>query len=1406
VYDLRASGSLDDPTARRKTGLLDPADAAYPGGREKAAIRENVPGFYPANEIERAGEMNGSRSNTPNYGSSSSLDQLNRTIEGLEARIQGLVSERKNPVRSRPMGNPVDEILERQRMLGSARDRVSAAMERAPRQEADYHAHGRSAWAEPARAPAPIVQDAPQGRAISDIAATLAALREDLQHGINDSLAPELGEIRNDMRSLKSAAAHATDGTEVIRDELARLGDSIARLSASSHALGADELRADLDDLRALTTGLAREASGFAREDSVRHLEKRWERAEAKFAAMDPELLREELVQLAWRIDSIKSGLGELSAAPAVRALEDKLIAVATAIESLGRSVEARSDLSGQFSSLDRRLDEITRAIAASARQASAPSDSAALHRLENRIAELVAHVDAITQPGHEAEIAQRIEALTARIEDLASDDAAAKLEDRIGQLSRLIERNFREAQLPDLSTNVADLTRKIDGLESPRTDELIQRLEMLSARLEEFDTPARAAAPAIDLSSNFAALSRKIDDLESPRSGELIQRLEMLSAKLEEFDAPAARNTAPAIDLTSNFAALSRKIDGLETPRNDELLNRLDALSAKLDELDVGGDASPAAMADLTAMARLESRLADIAARLDESAAAPAADTGAIHNLERQIAALSDLMAQSGTQPSQAGSDAFARMSAIEDYLASSDEFIVEAARQAAEAVVEAYSRTSMASQSVSPADISALAGLAEDLRALETHTRSSEERTAETFAALHQTLVQIAGRLDDLGQRPAPQPAPLREPVAMPKAAAPEFASEAPVPAPPRGAPKNSRVEVLQDEDMLADAASSDIAADAVAAVEAADKPAKPGSRSLLAGLAARLKPGKKEKSEPGRVAIDPAPALDAGEMIVADHANVLLEPGSGVPDVKKIMEKVRAGQKAGASAGKAPAGGQADVIAAARRAAQAAAQEAGAQKFVRPADKTKAPAKASKSLFSGVSESRRPILLAAAAVMLVALSYPLVAGKIGGRQKVAEAPAIETVKQPAEKAAAMAPEAKADPSATELAVTPPASQAKLDTAAKPSPDKIETGTEKLMQPAENADNATSLQKSREFSEPLDATIPASAETAVVPGEAKAADTAAESAPVAAELPKAEPETVPLAAADLPAGLQPASLVEAAKKSDPLALFEIGARFTDGRGVKIDLAAAANWYQRAADKGFAPAQYRLASFYEKGTGVERNLDKAKSMYFAAAEKGNASAMHNLAVLHATGAAGNPDFDEAAHWFERAADLNVRDSQFNLAILYARGNGVTQDLTESYKWFAIAAKQGDQDAAQKRDEIANAMSPEQLKTAKAKFDLWKPQPLDEAANAPVVPDEWLSKSNTTAAVDMKRAIRNIQAILNNNGFDAGKPDGEMGGKTIAAIKAFQKSLGQAPTGKIDDALVRELLARNKKA
>ena len=157
-----------------------------------------------------------------------------------------------------------------------------------------------------------------------------------------------------------------------------------------------------------------------------------------------------------------------------------------------------------------------------------------------------------------------------------------------------------------------------------------------------------------------------------------------------------------------------------------------------------------------------------------------------------------------------------------------------------------------------------------------------------------------------------------------------------------------------------------------------------------------------------------------------------------------------------------------------------------------------------------------------------------------------------------------------------------------------------------------------------------------------------------------------------------------------------------------------------------------------------------------------------------------------------------QAAELGVKDSQFNLGILAAKGVGMPQNLEESYKWFALVAKTGDKDAAAKRDEIANALRPEQLERARAATELWKAKPLDPEANTVDIPDSWQESQDKTASIDMKKAVQNIQIILNKNGYDAGSADGVMGGKTKTAIVAFQKDNGMEPTGEIDEKLVRD--------
>jgi TPR repeat protein len=53
--------------------------------------------------------------------------------------------------------------------------------------------------------------------------------------------------------------------------------------------------------------------------------------------------------------------------------------------------------------------------------------------------------------------------------------------------------------------------------------------------------------------------------------------------------------------------------------------------------------------------------------------------------------------------------------------------------------------------------------------------------------------------------------------------------------------------------------------------------------------------------------------------------------------------------------------------------------------------------------------------------------------------------------------------------------------------------------------------------------------------------------------------------------------------------------------------------------WYQKAADQGFAEAQFRLGYMYEKGLGTKASLDDAIAQYKKAASNGSVDAQRAL-------------------------------------------------------------------------------------------------------------------------------------------------------------------------------------------
>lgn len=1044
------------------------------------------------------------------------------------------------------------------------------------------------------------------------------------------------------------------------------------------------------------------------------------------------------------------------------------------------RSDERRRERDPEIVALMERLEGINTAVA------SLPSSSS-LNSLEEKVRILAGSLDQfIVQQEKQAPETFRV------------------VEERLDEISRAIVAVSAAAQAPidpepfeRIEARISNLARQIDEVaEDKSASQVMDRLGLLSQRVDEIAEQASLPQRAVErLSGQISAIAEKIEKVPAPVNPDAIfqgieQRFDILSAMIDRRQGDAIEQGNLLFrDLEGRLEDLAERIDArsADTVDHARVMSAIDFRFSELaDQL-----ASNASDANAETMRAMEGRLADISARIEASAREFAGiDPDLIQSLESQVAALSDHLSRPAS-PLPELEDIGPRLDELERAISGNRDTILEAAREAAESAVRTFNG--------SQTHTAAVSGLAEDLRALEALTRRSDERNARTFEAIHDTLIKIVDRLGSLAPIDMGESAEDAGPIAELLQRKVEI-ERAPPMVPLAAAP----LTAMHPIDSTAQPSTRSPAAAAAEAALAASE-SEPevqqaaAARGLLGGIgrafAGRGDAPRTQEPDivvPGSETAD-APSLDAP--LDPKVANRPLQPGSGAPDLNAIMKKVREERGQSAKPSDADAA-KADFIAAARRAAQAAAAEAEILKRGAGAGDAAKPSRFGEL----VRAKRKPILMAVAAVMVALAGLQL--GQAYLSKDEAATVSSQLATPPAEQSDLAANDTmeRAD-APTSVAADESALQAQVPLVAKAPGIDLENSADPVVVPADAAPaprlaDAPVPQTPKETGLSEQPAIPA--ETASV-SPTPVAPLAAPAA-VPAETPK--PAAASVTSLGVPVDVAPLALREAADGGDAKALFEVASRYGEGRGVKQDPAQAAKWYEKSAELGFAPAQYRIGNMYEKGQGVERDVAKSKTWYQLAAEQGNASAMHNLAVLYAMGADGTTDNETAVRWFRKAAEFGVKDSQFNLGILAAKGVGMKQDLEESYRWFAIVAKSGDRDAAGKRDEIANSLRPEQLEKARAATELWKPQPVNEDTNSVEIPESWQDAPATTASVDMKKAIGNIQRILNKNGYDAGSADGIMGQKTKNAIVSFQKDNNLPANGAIDEALVKALLAK----
>jgi localization factor PodJL len=1003
---------------------------------------------------------------------------------------------------------------------------------------------------------------------------------------------------------------------------------------------------------------------------------------------------------IAERIDQLTAAV-RAQKEQGIGGLEKQIRALAGDLDALRRDDGGAVELGKAIDALARKIDQALPPQSALVNGIADRLDKLALlvksHDLKNSVAleqQIRALADKIDATGrgdmHAAELGRAIAGLANKIDtaleataNQSAQRVAGSINERLDELAAIVTAASRGQRSDSIEKAIRALSDRIDAvhLSGDGKTDLTPIVESLLRRIDEaVSKPSQLSGSLHQRIDELAAMVARHYQGQRQNSGALEDRLRVLADQIDNINASSA-NAGAFAALQSGIINLAQRIDALSGGNANaaalEVVQRqLGELTHRIDALG-GGDASVAALAIV------QRQIAALGHRIDTLGRGDA--SGALEALQGQIADLAQRIDATSAGPRR-GHDIGPTLDSLQRSIGGlSGHFGAlrdDAARMADRAARLAVSETLAALPRAPTPPSERPLPVEEPQREPTTRTGEREADARGSFEALqealHETLKDTAERLST---------AEARAPV--------------PPPPPPRIAAK-----------LAANASVKGAAKDAVANED------RPGSASeALARAAARMAAAKAAAADKAR-----APLLKSAPKPI-DETRAAVPAGLGPFD---------APAPAGKPALKAVPGQptvdrndvKANFIAAARRAAQAAQGAAGAP--ARAAIPAAPPVTVDAANDHGDERiaDLRPrlarrrasawvprVAIAAAAALLIAVGvarhvgdFPsLIGNGNGGATSERREVAVELGGQEKNQ------EKSQDKSRAR--------------GSDKAPDKTAAGRDLPANPfAETAEHTGAL--TRSLTRPDDQGAPADVKSA----DAKAGTQVATAG-------KAEAIAGRIERVDTIAGLKEiqtapelSGLRQAALAGEPGAVYELGSRIADGRGIARDLPLAARLLEKAAEFGSAQAQYRLAGLYEKGMGVTRDGAQARKWYERAAEQGNAKAMHNLAVLLAEGSNGKPDYAVAVEWFKRAAEYGIRDSQYNLAILLARGLGTAQNLPQSYVWFSVAANQGDEDAGRKRDEVAGRLSASELKAVKAMLDEWKPKPLNPTVNEVSLP------------------------------------------------------------------------------
>ena len=401
-----------------------------------------------------------------------SLEQLNRSLDTLEQRIERNREEVAGRDAQRRAAQPYGQAAESPRM--PARPRPS-----------DY----RSAYEQPYQS---IARDFERVRkeedgvaAFGKIAGELKGLREELRHQMAASLRGEFDTLRKDFQQSYASGGKAAS----------KLGMDVERLSGAIQSLGDRTDDRSVNMLRLEIEQMKSALDTLAREETVRSVDRRWDAFDQRFddfehrisAGAGQRANSAELAALTDRIEQIGQAVGSLPESLSLRSLEEKVRTLAGALDHF---IEQQGGHTTQtFGLIEERLDEISRAIVGATVAAQQQHmDPEPFERIEARISALAKQIEEVAEDRPGNEVMEHLAALSRRVDELAArsampDEAIERLAYQISVIADKVDHAPAMPNVGDIFSGIEQRFDVLSNLFERRQDDALEQGNMLFPR-----------------------------------------------------------------------------------------------------------------------------------------------------------------------------------------------------------------------------------------------------------------------------------------------------------------------------------------------------------------------------------------------------------------------------------------------------------------------------------------------------------------------------------------------------------------------------------------------------------------------------------------------------------------------------------------------------------------------------------------------------------------------------------------------------------------------------------------------------------------------------------------------------------------------------------------------------------